>query len=89
MKTTLDLPEDLLRHTKATSALLGQHMKDYVAHALREQLRRDAPSTMEKPWMKFYGAFKRIMPADELAAMHRAIEEEGERVDESHPEGIP
>ena len=49
MKTTLDLPEDLLRHTKATSALLGQHMKDYVAHALREQLKRDAPSAGKSP----------------------------------------
>ena len=39
--------------------------------------------------MKFYGAFKRIMPADELAAMHRAMEEEGKRADDSPNLVIP
>ena len=84
MKTTLDLPEDLLRHTKATSALLGQHMKDYVAHALREQLKRDAPSAGEKPWMKFYGAFAHL-PKDELDGIHLRLAE-CERVDPPGPD---
>jgi plasmid stability protein len=38
MKTTLDLPDELLRQLKAAAALRGQSMKDFVAEALSQAL---------------------------------------------------
>jgi len=35
MRTTIDLPEDLLRRAKATAALRGMKMKDLVAELVQ------------------------------------------------------
>lgn len=42
MRTTLDIPDDLLRRAKAEAALRGSKLKDFVADALRAAL--DGPS---------------------------------------------
>ena len=42
MKTTLELPESLLRRTKAEAAHQGRSMKDVVVEALEEKLRKKA-----------------------------------------------
>jgi hypothetical protein len=39
VKTTLELPGDLLRRTKAEAASAGQSMKDLVTEALEERLK--------------------------------------------------
>jgi hypothetical protein len=39
VKTTLELPGDLLRRTKAEAASDGRSMKDFVTEALEEKLR--------------------------------------------------
>ena len=39
MRTTIDLPEDLLRRAKATAALRGVKLKDLVARLLEDGLR--------------------------------------------------
>jgi hypothetical protein len=44
MKTTLDLPEALLRRTKAEAAHQGRSMKDVIVEALEEKLRRKPSS---------------------------------------------
>lgn len=38
MRTTIDLPDDLLRKAKATAALRGMKLKDLVTLILREAL---------------------------------------------------
>ena len=38
MKTTLDLPDDLFRKTKATAALRGESLRDFVVSAIRAHL---------------------------------------------------
>jgi Arc/MetJ family transcription regulator len=38
MRTTIDIPDDLLRRTKALAALRGLKLKDFVAEALRGAL---------------------------------------------------
>ena len=38
MRTTLDIPEDLLRRAKAEAALRGMSLKSYVTEALRAAL---------------------------------------------------
>ena len=35
MRTTIDIPEDLLRRAKAEAALRGMTLKDYVTEAVR------------------------------------------------------
>jgi plasmid stability protein len=40
MKTTLELPDGLLRRTKAEAAQQGRSMKDLVIEALEERLRK-------------------------------------------------
>lgn len=43
MRTTLDLPDDLLRRVKARAALEGMKMKDLVALYLQHGLTQTAP----------------------------------------------
>lgn len=38
MRTTIDLPDDLLRRAKATAALKGLKLKDYIAGILARAL---------------------------------------------------
>lgn len=53
MRTTIDIPEELLRRAKAEAALRGIRLKDYVTEALRQvlygepKLPRDAPDRVE------------------------------------------
>ena len=42
MRTTIDLPDDLLRRAKATAALRGMKLKDFVASVLERSMRSDA-----------------------------------------------
>jgi hypothetical protein len=46
MRTTIDLPDPLLREAKAVAALRGQSLKEVVVTALRRELRdgRATPS---------------------------------------------
>ena len=41
MRTTIDIPENLLRRAKAEAALRGMKLKDYVSEAIRAALRGD------------------------------------------------
>ena len=38
MKTTLEMSDDLFRKVKATAALQGQSLKEFVTEALRQKL---------------------------------------------------
>ena len=51
MRTTIDIPEDLLRLAKATAALRGERLADVVTSALREALtgRGGTPSPEREP----------------------------------------
>lgn len=42
MKISLELPDTLLRRTKAAAAMRGVSMRDFIAQALEVQLRRRA-----------------------------------------------
>ena len=57
MKTTLELPDTLLRRAKATAAKRGQTMTAFVKSALEAKLSNDERSNDEKPWMQFAGVF--------------------------------
>lgn len=40
MRTTVDLPDDLFRRVKATAALRGTSLKDFITQAIEDELAR-------------------------------------------------
>lgn len=40
-KMTIDLPTEVKNQVKASAAIMGEKMKDYVISALREKMERD------------------------------------------------
>jgi hypothetical protein len=61
MKTTLELPDQLLRKAKATAAERGQSLNEFVTQALRNQLALDSERihASEPAWMEGFGKLKR------------------------------
>lgn len=45
MRTTIDLPDELLRQAKAKAALSGMKLKDLIARYVDEGLKRGSPFT--------------------------------------------
>lgn len=71
MKTTLEIPDDLFRRTKATAALRGESMKELVIHALEEYLDRRLPErAAERGWRSVFGKARReaVEQVDALVA---------------------
>ncbi len=77
MKTTVDLPDTLLREAKAVAARQGQTLRDFVAEAMNEKLHARPPDG--KPWMKHFGALSRLRK--ENRRIEKIIEKEFETVD--------
>ena len=80
MKTTLEVPDSLLRRAKATAARKGQSMGAFINAAIEAKLKADALAAKEKPWMRFAGAFKN-RHADSRLIM-KAVEDGCERIHE-------
>ena len=60
MKTTLEIPDDLYRRTKATAALRGESLKDFVTEALKGHLERHAPGgSAQRGWRAVFGKARR------------------------------
>ena len=49
MKTTFDLPDDLVREVKLRAVVQGRTLKDLVAEFLRQGLGMAPPKRLEKP----------------------------------------
>lgn len=76
MKTTLDLPDEVLRNAKATAAIRGQSLRDFVASALEARLRTDS-SALRSGWRSVFG----LARAAEVGAVDRIISSDLETVD--------
>lgn len=59
MKTTLEIPDNLLKELKSTVSKNGVSMKEFIVHAIIDRLDR-VSQAKEKPWMKAFGAFKHL-----------------------------
>lgn len=57
MKTTMELPDDLLKRVKSTAARRGQSMSSFFRAAVEAKLLMEEKSEKEKPWMRFSGIF--------------------------------
>lgn len=49
MRTTLDLPDKLMRELKARAALEGVKLKDYFANIVQAALQRPASGSVQAP----------------------------------------
>jgi hypothetical protein len=77
VKTTVDIPESLLREAKAVAARQGRTLRDFVTEAMNEKL--EGQISLEKPWMKHFGALSRLRK--ENRRIEKVIEREFETVD--------
>jgi hypothetical protein len=78
VKTTLEMPDELFRQTKATAALRGESLRDFVAAALRAYLQRLSAEPPEQPgWRAVFGQARR----EQVEEVDRILAEELERVE--------
>jgi len=86
MRTTIDLPEELLRRAKATAALRGMKMKDLIADFVRSGLspqtnQDDAQTGMHAPIPVTIPATGRKIPVLTNAQIFEILDQED---DETH-----
>ena len=75
MKTTLELPDALLRRTKAAAAMRGVSMRDFSALAREQQLQQRASVP---GWRRLAGKARKL----DTTCVDRAVAREFSRVDE-------
>jgi len=63
MRTTLDIPEDLLRRAKAEAALRGMSLKSYVTEAIRAAL-QEGPAVSVRETAPAYGSEEQVLGDD-------------------------
>jgi hypothetical protein len=78
MKTTLEIPDDLFRRTKATAALRGESLKELVCEALEAHLeRRLANDSSPRGWRSVFGQARQ----EEVEEIDAIVSAEFERID--------
>lgn len=79
MRTTLDLPDPLMREIKARAALEGVKLKDYFAKLAQMALQRPAASSVapkRSPAPVFHRPKAKRMPAMSNAQLYAALDAE-------------
>ena len=72
------MPDELLRRTKATAALAGETIKEFVNTAVRERLERQASGSARSiGWRAAFGMAR----IEETAQVDRIIQADLEKVD--------
>jgi hypothetical protein len=78
VKTTIELPEDLLRRAKTAASLRGQSLRDLFTDAVRDHLARTAGiEPGQEGWRRVFG---QADPA-EVAEVDRVVTEDLETID--------
>jgi len=78
VKTTLEMPDPVLRKAKAKAAAVGIPLRQFVTEAVEEKLRA-SDQAAKKPWMKTIGGLKHLHK-DNLR-VQRIIDEEFGKID--------
>ena len=71
MKTTIELPDELLREAKANAARAGKSLKELLTLALREHLERPGPARPGgEAWRVAFGKAEaaEVLAVDEVIA---------------------
>jgi len=77
MKTTVELPDDLLQSTREYANEKGKTFKEVLIEALDQLVRPDIQPDNRPGWEKLFGAFS----AEDLCEVNKAINEEFSRID--------
>ncbi len=77
-KTTLEIPDGILRRAKSLAAERGIPLRALISEALADKLRSEESST-SKPWMKSFGKLRQLRK--ETARINRIIEEEFDQIE--------
>ncbi|HEY6389163.1 MAG TPA: hypothetical protein VIX91_26075 [Candidatus Acidoferrum sp.] len=77
MKTTLEIPDAILRRAKSVAAERGIPLRALISEALADKLRADNGSG--RPWMTAFGKLRHLRK--ETARINRTIEEEFEQIE--------
>jgi len=64
MKTTLDIPDTLLRRAKILAAKEGLTLRDLISQALQAELDRRERQNGEPTWKRHVGGTRRFAQAD-------------------------
>lgn len=79
MKTTVELPDELLQQAKATAALRGESLNDLMSAAIRLHLGRQpgAAVSSHRGWRSVFGKARQ----EQIEAIDAVVAEELERID--------
>ncbi len=78
MKTTLEIPDDVFRKSKAAAAMRGESLKEFVTESLRVRLEGTASKDPAlSGWRRVFGQAK----PDEVAEVDAIVAEELETID--------
>ena len=78
MKTTLEVPDSVLRRATSVAASRGIPLRQFVTEAIKVKLAAEARPG-EKPWVKLMGKLKHLHK--ETLRINRLIEQDSEKVD--------
>lgn len=77
MKTTLEIPDDLFRQTKATAAMRGESLKDFITGAIQAHLERQSRGSERRGWQSVFGQARR----EEVESVDAVVAEDLERIE--------
>ena len=78
MKTTLDLPDEILKDAKVSAAIRGETLRDYVTGALEARLKHEtARKRSQAGWRNVFGVARRA----DVAAIDQIIARDLETVE--------
>ena len=77
MKTTLEIPDPILRKAKVKAAERGIPLRQFVTEAVQEKLTAVKP--IERPWMKAAGKLRHLHA--ETVRIQRIVDEEFEQIE--------
>jgi hypothetical protein len=78
MKTTLEIPDAVLRRAKSMAAERRIPFCKLVTEALKDKLAAEAKAA-EKPWLKYLGKLRHLHK--ETVRINSLIEEDSEKID--------
>ena len=79
MKTTLEIPDQVFRQTKAKAAARGQSLRAFVTEALQEKLAAKPAAGRRPGWMRGFGKLKGLR--NETSRIQAAIAAEFETIE--------
>lgn len=77
MRTSVDIPDDLLRKAKVHAAEHGKTLRQLIVHGLEIQV---VPASDSPRWLPLFGMLSEHK--DEIQKMQKEIDEEFSKIDE-------